>query len=62
MTYFDHTEQTPVRLFDRLQELQQIDQPWQGATRRTLIAHEIACIVFEQVERYAEAHKETVAA
>jgi len=48
----NQTEHTDVRLFDRLRSLQQIDQDWQGAERRNQVAHEIACIVFEQTERY----------
>ena len=54
----NQTEQPDVRLFDRLRSLQQIDQDWQGAERRNQVAHEIACIVFEQCERYRETHPE----
>jgi len=52
----NQTEHTDVRLFDRLRSLQQIDQDWQGAERRNQVAHEIACIVFEQTQRYASTH------
>lgn len=57
----NHTEQTDVRLFDRLQSLQQIDQDWQGAERRKQVAHEVACIVFEQIQRYGEEHPDMTA-
>ena len=57
----NQTEHTDVRLFDRLRSLQQIDQDWQGAERRNQVAHEIACIVFEQIQRYGETHPDMTA-
>jgi len=51
----DHPDE---RLFNRLQALNEINQPWQTEERRIAIQHEIACIVFEQMQRYQETHKE----
>jgi len=53
---YRHTEQSDERLFERVQELQDIDQEWQSAERRHQIKLEMACIVMEQMARYAETH------
>jgi len=55
---YRHAEQHADKLFERLQELREVDKPWQTEERRITIQHEIACIVFEQMVRYQETHKE----
>lgn len=57
---YNHTEKawTDERLFGRVQELQEVDQDWQTAERRHAIQLELACIVFEQMSRYASSHPE----
>jgi len=42
------------RLSDRLKQLVEIDHDWQNAERRKVVQHELACITFEQMSRYAE--------
>jgi len=55
---YRHTEQPDERLFERVQELQEIDHDWQNEARRHAVKLEMACIVFEQMSRYAESHPE----
>ena len=62
METYNHTEQPDEQLFNRLQELQELDQDWQGEVRRAHVKLEMACIVFEQCARYASSHPEMVEA
>lgn len=55
---YTHTEQSDERLFGRVQELQDIDQNFQCEARRHQVKLELACLVFEQMSRYAESHPE----
>lgn len=56
MNEYRHTEQHDDRLRERQQELTAIDHDWQTEARRQAVKHELACIVFEQCERYRETH------
>jgi len=55
---YQHTEQPDARLFERVQELQDLDHDWQTEARRGQVKLELACLVFEQMSRYAESHPE----
>lgn len=53
----NHTEWTDERLSQRLQELTEINQPWQGSAERLkTIRTQMALITFEQMQLYAERH------
>lgn len=56
----DHTVQGDGRLAQRLTELTEINQPWQGSRERLRqIQDEMSLIVFEQMQRYGETHPES---
>lgn len=55
----NHTEWSDERLYQRLTQLTEINQPWQGSRERLrTIQDEMSYIVFEQMQRYGETHGE----
>lgn len=50
----NHTEWHSDRLQRRLDELSEIDQPWQNDERKGQIQSEMTKIAFEMSERYRE--------
>ena len=55
----NHAEWTDERLFEKLKELREVDQPWQCPERRQEVGQRVGRIIFEQMYRYKNNHKES---